>query len=801
MRPFARRLLRYGLGIPAGLLLFAALAAWLALRASLPRLDGDASLDGLVSKVTIERDAAGAPVIRGHSRADVARATGFAHAQDRWFQMDLLRRTGAGELSALLGAGLLDADRHIRPHQFRRRAVEALAALDARDRVLLEAYAEGANAGLAALRARPFEYLLLRQAPQAWLAEDSLLVVYAMWIDLQGLEARIEQRRGRLAAVLPESMYRFIFEPDPEWEAPLDGSRLPRMPMPAAEEYDLRRLDRGLFEAVQKKREESRHAALGIGERDAMVGSNNWAVAGTRADGGGALLANDMHLGLNVPNIWYRARLVVDGGELDVSGVSLPGVPAIIAGSNRRIAWGFTNSYGDFQDLIRLERGPDGEGSYLTAEGPRRFDSEEETLEIAGGGSEQIVVRKTLWGPVIGEDGEGHPLALAWTAHRPGATDMALLQLETAGDLDEAAMIIGGAGMPGQNVMIADRNGRIGWVLSGRLPRRRDIDPSRPSPWHAAGAGWDGWIPKAESPRLLDPPQGFAWSANARVVGGEASQRIGNGDYAPAARARQIRDRLAVLDRAKPADMLAIQLDDRADYVARWQPVLQRALAQTAEDEAARLVAGWSGNAATDDAGFRLLREFERSVSARAFEMLAVEAIARSPDFPWRAPQRFTEIAWRLVHERPAHLLDPRFADWDAWIGQVAKEVVRELPPGCADLGECAWGKVNVAAIRHPISEALPFLSRFLDMPADALPGDWSTPRVQSPDFGASERFGVSPGREAEGYFHMPGGQSGHPLSPFYRSGHEAWVRGDRTPFLPGPARHTLTLVPGASPP
>jgi penicillin amidase len=751
----------------------------------------------LAANVTIERDAAGVPVIRGESRADVARATGYAHAQDRWFQMDLLRRTGAGELSALLGSGLLDADRHIRPHQFRRRAVEALAELDARDRDLLEDYAAGANAALAAMRARPFEYLLLRQTPEPWRSEDTLLVVYAMWIDLQGLDARDEQRRGRLAAALPEALYRFIVEPDQEWEAPLDGSRLAETPMPTAADYDLRRLDRGLFEQAEKNRKESRQTALPIGEHDAMVGSNNWAVAGSRTEGGGALVANDMHLGLNVPNIWYRAHFVVAGDGLDVAGVSLPGVPAIVAGSNGHVAWGFTNSYGDFQDLIRLERGPDGEDSYLTAEGPREFDLETETIAVAGAKSETLAIRKTIWGPVIGEDGDGHALALAWTAHRPGATDMALMRLEGAGNLDSAAAIIGGAGMPGQNVMIADRGGRIGWVLSGRLPRRQGIDPSRPSPWHAKGAGWDGWIPQAESPRLLDPPQGFAWSANARVVGGEAYRLIGDGDYAPAARARQIRDRLAALDRAKPADMLAIQLDDRADFAARWQPILLRALTQAGKGEAARLVAGWSGHAAIDDAGYRLLRAFEREVSSRAFEMLAAEAIARWPDFRWRAPQRFTDIAWRLVNERPAHLLDPRFADWDAWLAQVAKDVAGELPADCAGLAACTWGKVNIAGIRHPISEAVPILSRFLDMPADALPGDWSTPRVQSTDFGASERFAVSPGREGEGYLHMPGGQSGHPLSPYYRAGHDAWVHGWPTPFLPGPAFHTLILVPG----
>ncbi len=792
------RVLAWSLGIIAALLAIAAAAAWLALRASLPQLEGEAPLPGLSAPVAIERDAAGVPVFRGATRADVARATGYAHAQDRLFQMDLLRRTGAGELAALLGADLLDVDRRIRVHQFRQVAKAVIADLDPDSRALLEAYAAGVNAGMESLRARPFEYLLLGQAPESWRAEDSILVVHAMWGDLQGLvAARDELRRDRLAATLPAAAYRFIVEPEPTAEAPLDGSRLPQMPIPTAAEYDLRKLDRGLFERLEGEREERLKTALQPGGRKFAVGSNNWAVAGSRSRGGGALLANDMHLGRNVPNIWYRARLVVEPEGLDVAGVSLPGVPLIVAGSNRHVAWGFTNSYGDFQDVIRLEPGPDAE-SYLTPAGPRPFELAHETLSVAGGEAETLVVRKTIWGPVIDYEDvvEGHELAVAWSAHRSGATDMELLRLERATDLETAAEIIGGAGMPGQNVMIADAHGRIGWVLSGRLPRRQGIDPSRPSAWHTEGSGWDGWIPRAESPRLLDPPGGFAWSANARVVGGAAFALIGDGDYASAARARQIRDRLAALERASVADMLAIQLDDRADYVARWQPVFRQALARAGEVEAERLVAGWSGRAAIDDAGYRLLRDFEQNVTARAFETIAAEAIARWPESRWQTPEPFAEVALRLVQERPVNLLDPRFPDWDAWLADVATDTVRDLPAQCVDLVACTWGKVNSLEMRHPISAALPFASRFLDMPGDALPGDWSTPRAQGTGFGASERFAVSPGREAEGYFNMPGGQSGHPLSPFYRAGHADWVKGRPTSFLPGPAAHVLRLTP-----
>ena len=788
------RILSWILGTLAAAAVVAVAAAWLVLRASLPRVEGEARLAGLDAPVSIERDAAGVPVIRGATRADVARATGYAHAQDRLFQMDLLRRVGAGELSGLLGPGLLERDRRIRVHQFRQRARKTLAALDPDDRALLRDYADGVNAAVAAMGARPVEYLLLRAQPVPWLPEDSLLVAYAQWIDLQGIGDVGEQRNGRLAATLPAGVLRFLSEPDPTFEATLDGTRLVAPPLPAPEEYDLRKLDHSLFERVQR----ARAAQLRVAGAPAAPapGSNNFAVAGARSADGAAWLANDMHLRLRVPNTWYRARLVVAGDGIDVTGVTLPGAPLVVAGSNGRVAWGFTNSYGDFQDLVAIEPVPGQPGHYLTADGPRAFELDAETLEVAGQAPETLIVRRTIWGPVIGRDGAGRELALAWTAHRDGATDLAVMRLERAKDIDEAAAIAAGAAMPAQNVLIADAGGRIGWVLSGRLPLRQGIDAAKPSPWHGAASGWAGWVPREESPRLVDPPQGFAWSANARVVGGAAYARIGDGGFAPAARARQIRARLELLARVRPADLLAIQLDDRADYLANWQPLLVAALERTGDAAAARRVAGWSGRAAVDDAGYRLLRDFERRVADRAFTMLAAPAVARWPRFDWDPPQRFTETAWRLLQERPAHLLDPRFADWDAWLADIAAQTVAERPAACEGASTCTWGLVNTVAIRHPLSLALPQLAPFLDMPSAPLPGDWSVPRVQSPDFGASERFVVSPGREAEGYFHMPGGQSGHPLSPYYRAGHHDWVEGRPSPFLPGPAAHVLRLLP-----
>lgn len=796
MRRRARLTVRIALLLLAALALLL-LVGWLALRASLPELDGTQVLAGLGAEVRIERDAQGVPVLRGADRADVARATGFVHAQDRFFQMDLTRRAAAGELAALLGPALLDSDRRLRLHRFRARARSVLAAMPPGERALLEAYAEGVNAGLAALGARPPEYLLLRQSPRPWSPEDSLLAVYAMWVDLQGPEARRERDFDRLAAVLPEALLRFMASADPVWQAALDGTTLPPAPLPTAEEYDLRRLDPALFERSAPTVANPLRLTLAPDAPDAAVGSNNWALAGERTASGHALVANDMHLGLRVPNTWYRARLVAPG--VDVTGVTLPGLPAVVAGSNGRVAWGFTNSYGDFQDLVVVASPPEDPRRYRTPEGLREFQVYPEVIEVAGAESETLEVRETVWGPVVGEDAAGRPVALAWTAHRPEALNLRLVDLERAASLDEALRAAGSAGIPAQNALIGDASGRIGWVIAGRIPVRSGFDGTRPAEWWRAGVGWSGWVGPERQPRLADPPSGQAWSANTRVVGGDMLALLGDGGYAHGARSRQIRDALAGLERATPRDVLALHLDDRAQYKAQWQPLLLDVLERGGEEfaAAARRLRGWSGRAAVDDSAYRLLREFEQTVTQRAFDMLTVEARARWPAWRFRAWSGFADAAWRLVNERPAHLLDPRYATWDDWLADAARAALERAADGCDDAVACAWGVANTVRIRHPLSPALPWLSRWLDMAPAPLPGDWSVPRVQTPGFGASERFAVEPGREEHGYLHMPGGQSGHFLSPFYRAGHEAWVKGEPTPFLPGPARHVLVLRPG----
>jgi penicillin amidase len=775
-------------------LLAAAAGAWayLRLRASLPLLDGEAPLAGLSAPVSVERDALGVPTLRGATRLDVARATGFVHAQERFFQMDLLRRRAAAELSELFGPIALEVDRKARLHRFRAVAQRAVAGLPPAARALLEAYADGVNAGLSGLREPPFEYLLLRGSPAPWRAEDSVLVIHAMFIDLNGEDGAYESALGALRDAVPRPIFDLLAPVGGEWDAPLVGGAWPTPPVPGPDVLDLRAWPR------------TGSAPPASGRERGGAGSNSWAVAGARSAHGGAIVADDMHLDLGVPNIWFRAALAWTEGQEErrVVGVTLPGVPLVVAGSTGRVAWGFTNSYGDYQDLVVLEPDPADPARYLAPGGPRAFERAVETVRVKGRPDERVEVLSTVWGPVVDRDHRGRQRALAWTAHRPESVNLELLRLERAAGLDEALAVANAAGLPPQNFVCADATGRIGWTIAGRVPRRVGFDGRLPASWADGARRWDGWRAPAEIPRVVDPPAGALWTANSRVVDGPALAVLGDGGYILGARARQIRDDLAATPRRSERDLLAVQLDDRAAFLERWQKLLLDVLspAAVASDErlaeVRRHVDRWGGRASVDSVGYRLVRAFRQAVRARVIRPFAREARRLDARFDDGELHQVEGALWRLVTERPAHLLDPAEGSWERLLRGAVDDALAELPGGGKDVAQRTWGERNTASIRHPLSTAVPGLGLLLDMPADRLPGDDHMPRFQEPSAGASERMVVSPGREREGIFHMPAGQSGHPLSPYYRAGHAAWVRGDPTPFLPGATEHALRLVP-----
>lgn len=824
MNPGAAKRLRL-LASAVSVLLLAAIATagWFysRLRASLPQLDGSATVAGLGAAVTVERDALGVPTIRGATRVDVARALGWLHAQDRFFQMDVLRRNSAGELAEAFGKRALPRDRANRIHGFRKLAQQVVARLSGDERAVLEAYTAGVNAGLAALGARPFEYLALRTTPQPWRPEDTILVAYTLSLDLQDetgvYEKTLMTLRDQFGA---EGLAFFapLVTPD---DAALDGSTaaLPRIPGPKT--LDLRGTKVG---ALRRHPAGVKPLTVDMGAHDlwseaflfpprdpeAVPGSNAFALGGAHTASGAALLANDMHLDHGVPNTWYRASFEFAGRK--ITGVTLPGTPLMIAGSNGRVAWGATASYADTVDLIVVEPAP-GLTTWYNVPGGQtaKFETRQEIIHVKGESDVTVDYSWTIWGPVIGKGESGRSLALRWTAHDPAVTGMNLLAMENAADVDAAIGIAHRAETPALNIMLADATGNIAWTIAGRLPKRIGYDGRLPVSWAYGDRRWEGMVAPDEMPTLREATgaalpdahrTGRLWSANQRMVGTDALAKLGDGGYPRPNRAAQIRDRLASLERAAPRDLLAVQLDDRALFLTPWHTLLMDTLSPqaTAEKKPRAALRGWAekweGRASVEAISYPIVKKFRESVYERVFTPIFAACVEANPEFDL-ARLRLEPAVWALLREKPAHLLNPEFKTWDELLVAAADDTIAFLDRQAITLPQATWGRHNSVRIRHPFSYSMPgWLTSWLAMPEEQLPGDIDMPRVQTPIHGASERFVVSPGHEAEGIFHMPCGQSGHPLSPYFRAGHEAWAHGEPTPFLPGKGEHTLTLAP-----
>ncbi|MDO8795599.1 MAG: penicillin acylase family protein [Vicinamibacterales bacterium] len=803
-----------------GVLLIAGLWAGVTLRASLPTLDGEAEVAGLSAPVRIERDALGIPTIRGASRADVAHATGFLHAQDRYFQMDLARRRAAGELAELVGDAAVEADKGIRIHRLTSVAADVLTHLSPADHAVLASYVAGVNAGLLSLGARPPEYLLLRQAPRPWTEQDSILVILSMFVAQQDSAGAYESMLAVMQDVLPEPTVAFLSPRGTEWDSPVVGDAFQMPATPGPEVYNPREHRAGRPPGTAAV---PRHPPHGIpsnwaeaeGVRVALddpwnvaTGSNNFAVSGAHTPHNGALLADDMHFPIRVPNTWYRAAFEWPGegnsGTHRLDGVTLPGVPTMVAGSNTHIAWGFTTTYGDYSDIVLVERDAADPSRYRTPGGLRALERHDEIIRTASGKEEHLPVEWTIWGPLLAPDHKGRTRAIRWIAHDAARIAAALLPMETARTLDEGLASAGGSGTPAFNQLIASRDGRIAWTVYGSMPRRTNVNGREPSSWADGSRGWEGHLTADEHPRVVDPVDGRLWTANARVVDGAMLELIGDGSYEIGSRARIIRERLRAKERFEPRDLLAIQLDDSALFLERWRALLLGSLASPAASSIPKRATlrglverDWQGRALPGSAGYRFTRAFRDVVSRRVFAFLLADCREADPRFDYTLERKREGPLWTLVTERPLHFLDPAYASWEAFLLAAVDAVIDDAERTYGtDLSQRTWGEVNRTRYRHPLSAAVPLVGRWLDMPEVPVPGDLYTPRMAYGADSASERFVVSPGREAEGIMHMPTGQSGHPFSPHYGDSHPAWIAGAATPFLPGPAVHTLTLRP-----
>ena len=753
-------------------------------QASLPDIEGELKLAGIQSTVSIDRDDQGAPTISADNRGDLAFATGYVHAQERFFQMDLSRRMAAGELSELFGALAVDTDKRNRLHRFRHRATIALAQVNDNDRNILRKYVEGVNVGLDGLKSKPFEYWLLGTTPKAWTQEDTFLVIYSMFFTLQDSSGGYEWQNHVLRKSLSPELISFLLPDRTEWDAPMQEDEMPyvKAKIPAG--------PIGGEEAVSFDRDNT-----------PMVGSNNWAVTGKITETGSAMLSNDMHLAIRAPSIWYKLRLKLNDQSLDITGVSLAGAPPVVVGSNGSVAWGFTNSNIDTSDLIELSINPQNENQYLTPKGYKDFDVFSEEIKIIGAPSEMFSVKETIWGPVIDKGQDSH-YAFRWVAHMRDGANASLLNMEHVKTVEEAMNIAGNMGIPAQNAILVDKEGNAGWTIFGKIPRRPMGDYRRIYNWSDGLRAWDGWYPSNEYPKILNPDNNRLWTANARVLSGDDLAKVGVSRYDLGARAKQIRDRLSALEApVNEMDLYNIMLDNEAIFLTRWQQQLVGVL-ETANDPAFETylkdVKSWGGFADKNSVGFRLVRDYRDQVYEALFAKITAACVGYDAECNYDdATRQWEAPLWQLVTEMPDGWLPGGFNDWQYFFEKQAFDAWQPVILGDVSLAEYTWGEANRTDIRHPLSGAVPMLGYLTNMPNDPQSGDTENmPHITGKVHGQSERIVVSPGHEENGIMNLPAGQSGHPLSPYYGAGHNDWVLGNPTPFLPQETKWHLEFIP-----
>jgi penicillin G amidase len=776
-----RRLLTWAFVVFLALSLLAA-GAYLYLRQSLPQTTGQLVVTGADGTIEILRDGYGIPHIYAASIEDAHFGLGFAHAQDRLWQMEMSRRIAAGRLSEVVGPAGLETDRFLRTLGVRRIAEANLERYDRATRRALESYAAGVNAFLAARPVLPLEFWITRHRPEPWTPADSVSWSKMMAWDL-GANWRSELLRLQLSRTLPTARIQEFLPPYP-------GDAAPRLP-------DLGALYANLGKPARELAE--RFAA----DPDGAVGSNSWVVSGARSASGKPLLANDPHLGLTAPPVWYFAHLHAPG--LDAIGATLPGVPGIVLGRNARIAWGFTNTGPDVQDLY-LEK-VDLAGNYLTPQGARPFEWHHEILKVKGAPDEPLAVRVSRHGPVISDvlsPGAldtvpgSHVVAMAWTAL---ATDdlsvQGALRLAQASDWQSFLVAASDFHAPQQNISYADVEGNIGFIAAGRVPVRKpgnDLKGLAPAPGWDARYDWAGYVPFNELPRRYNPASQAIVTANQKIVPPGYQPHI-TFEWQPPYRANRIESLLNERTNHSVGTFARMQ-GDVVSLAA--QALLPRFLAAEARSDEARqalqLLSAWDGTMAAARPEPLILVAWWRELARAVYADELGDAFARN----WAARAVFLEqvLAGRNGQERWCDdARSPATETCAALLSEALEQALAGLRARYgSDMEDWNWGEAHIAHHPHRPLSAVRTLGTYLDIRVPT-PGDAFTINVGRSDFhhpvepfasrhAPSLRALYDLADPQASLFIHSGGQSGNPLSRHYRAFSEAWARGEYVPMV-----------------
>jgi len=762
------RWVRYALGVVLLLALLALGAAWWMAWRALPQLDGTAELPELQQEVTVDRDRWGVPRIRGQSLEDVVTAQGYVMAQDRLWQMDVLRRAAAGELSEIFGPATLDLDRDSRILGLQRAAARSEEALDPQSRMLLEAYARGVNRYIQQRSGRlPVEFIALRYQPRPWRPSDTALIGAYMYRTLT-LFWRSELNRALVTARVGAQRASELFVVD----APLDffvvdgaGAATQKAAAQFAPPPEL--------EAAMALLEPSPWETL-------SAGSNNWVVDGQHTYSGKPLLANDMHLQLDVPSIWYMVHLTAPG--LDVNGFALPGVPLVVAGHNQRLAWGFTNSGADVQDLYvetfhtdhpKLYRA---NGEWVAAE------VRTETIRVRGRPDEQFEVVTTRHGPVVQREGhQGY--ALRWVATEPGGLGLGYPLLGLAQNWHEFRETLRRVPGPSQNVVYADVAGNIGYVMTGWIPRRKTGNGATPVPGETDDHEWTGYIPFDELPQSFNPPEGIIATANARTVGPRYPHHLTDRWVSPYRTARIV-ELLRAGQRFRPEDFLRIQTDVVSLHHRAIAEHLVRAAATRVPNEprARALVEklrGWDGRALAESIETSFVEFTRRELIQALLQPHLGDQVARYTSAWFRS----TVFLENVLRDRPGHWLPPGVGDYDELLMRCAEQAVQRLEQESRQsrVEDWRWGRFLRLQMLHPIGRS-GLLHGLLSMPAVEQSGTSHSVKQTAPRGGVSQRFVADLADWDRSLAHITTGQSGQLLSRHYRDQFPVWQKGRGLP-------------------
>ncbi len=766
----------YGLFGLVLLALASSAAGYIWLRQSLPVLEGEQRVPHLENPVEIVRDRHAIPHIIGQRIADVIFAQGYAHAQDRLWQMEFQRRVGAGRLAEVVGADALPADRFMRMLGLYHLAEASIPHLSDTSLAWLNAYADGVNAFLDR-RSGPLppEFILLRHDEiEPWKPADSIVWIKMMALDLSR-NWRNELLRARLAAELTSEQIADLW-PDYPSDAPVTLTAL-------VQDLDLDRLTSLLPAAPPSG-----------------IGSNGWVVSGERSASGAPLLANDPHLGYRTPGTWYLAHLKAP--ELELIGAGLPGVPGIVLGHNGDIAWGMTNTGPDSQDLFIEKIDPADPGRYLTPEGKASFDVRTEVIRVKDAEDVQLTVRQTRHGPVIsdllGDTGgvtdDEHVLALAWTALIEDDTSIeTLFDLTRARNWEAFRAAVDGHDTPQQNLFYADREGHIGMMAPGRVPVRRKGDGLWPVPGWTGEHDWIDVIPSEALPSLVNPASGQLINANNRVVPPDYPHLI-TAIWEPPHRARRLEALIG--DGEHDLESFSrIQLDQFSLLADDFLPIMLNA--QPSDDRAKSMIARLSvwdrvmhAEAAEPLIFATWYREFTRLIYQDELGPLFTSF--------WGIRPQFVE---RVLLEKPIWCDDQNTTPIETCedlAGTALDLAIKDLGSRFDDdPADWRWGAAHPATMAHPILGSLPIIDRLVNI-IQPVGGDSVTVNVgHYAQHNEASPFASIQGASYRGLYDLADldrsrfiaatGQSGHPLSPHYRDLTDLWAAGETIPMARDP--------------